>query len=318
MIKNCNRVVHITLPKCGSQWVRDVLTAPEIIGYSGIAHSGVTIDISLHGQLDLPCNTFSGPIYGMNQWEWNYWKQGGDKAVVVIRDPRDILISFIYSLMYSHASMGFVDTFKDTILEMSNEARINYMIPRFGGAKAARILLTWTDELDDSAILIKYRDLVANQFSEFKKIIDWLGWKVPNETLQTVIKRLSFEERSGRARGDENKFSHYRKGVSGDWRNHFTRQHGQLWEKLFPGLLKAIGYEDKDDWWSELPEKQDIENDLANPPKKEPSKNNARLEALQYRNCQLEKELIEKEKVIRMLAKACEERLALINSLTTK
>ena len=312
-----NRVVHITLQKCGSQWVRDVLTAPEIIHFSGVAHSGVTMDIGFNKLIDLPYNTFSGPIYGMSQWEWKCWKQDGDKAIVVLRDPRDLLVSLIYSILYSHSSDSFVDTYKNIILNLPDEDRFDFMMLTFGGS-AARMFLTWSDALSDSSMLIKYEDLIENQFSEFSHILKWLGWNVPNDTLHAVINRLSFKNRSGRAPGIENKFSHYRKGVSGDWKNHFSRRHGQLWESLFPGLLKAIGYETDNDWWSALPEKQGTEDSQINPQTKSVAPNNIHYETLEYRNQYLEKELIEKEQVIRSLAKACEERLTLINSLVAK
>ena len=45
-----------------------------------------------------------------------------------------------------------------------------------------------------------------------------------------------------------------RKGVVGDWRNHFKRHHGELFAKGFNDLLLEVEYEDDLDWWKELPE----------------------------------------------------------------
>jgi restriction endonuclease Mrr len=52
----------------------------------------------------------------------------------------------------------------------------------------------------------------------------------------------------GRARGVENVMSHYRKGVAGDWINHFTRQHAEAFEASFGDLLTRLGYEEDSDW----------------------------------------------------------------------
>jgi hypothetical protein len=45
-----------------------------------------------------------------------------------------------------------------------------------------------------------------------------------------------------------------RKGISGDWRNHFKRHHGKLFAEGFNDLMLELGYIDDPDWWKALPE----------------------------------------------------------------
>jgi hypothetical protein len=52
----------------------------------------------------------------------------------------------------------------------------------------------------------------------------------------------------GRRAGTEDTSSHYRKGVAGDWINHFTPAHVEAFNERFDGLLQKLGYETSDDW----------------------------------------------------------------------
>ncbi|MES2935167.1 MAG: sulfotransferase domain-containing protein [Pseudomonadota bacterium] len=309
-LKN-GRIVHITLKKCGSQWVRDVLCAAEISQCSGISYSGITFDYPTKGQFILPENTFSGPIFTMSRIEWESWKCVGDKAIVVLRDPRDQLISFLYSMLYSHGPTVFVNYVRDKLSAMAcNSERITWLIGDV--ASFIRFYRTWEIDVKDDTYVVRYETLVQDQHAEFNKLVDWLGWKLPPDVLETVIARLSFKTRSGRNPGETDILSHYRKGLPGDWRNHFTREHGKLWENLYPGFLTSIGYENNDEWWLCLPE-SNVETD---PNLKVNGDNtqqtNNQIELLTRRNLKLEKELVGKELEIRNLAQACRERLELI------
>lgn len=310
------RVLQITLYKCGSQWLRDVLTAPEVVAYSGFVHSGVTLSMAECGNLDIPEHTFSGPIYDMNQWEWQYWKRPGDKAVVALRDPRDRLISLQYSLLYSHGLSVAVEFWRPLLHALPDaDSRLACFIyqPRFSGAH--RMYRTWQGGGGAEVIVTRYEALLADQHAEFRKIVDWLGWEVPNAVLDAVVDRLSFEVRSGRMAGQTDIHSHYRRGVVGDWRNHFKREHGELWERLYPGLLRELGYEDSDDWWRSLSEIQAGGSNISAEPLTFFGNNDGLIKTLEMQLRQAQDALAAKENMIQELSSACIERQAIIDEL---
>lgn len=310
-MNNSNRVLHITLRKCGSQWVRDVLSAPEIVRFSGLPYSGVTLVQSLkeHGSLSIKDNTFSGPIYGMNAWEWQYWKKPSDKALVVLRDPRDLVVSQMFSLLFSHASTEAIDFGRYLLHSMTDDTeRLQYMIYETGKGNDEKFFLTWLHTQIPDVLQVRYEDLVASEFSCFRNIVDWLKWPVPEDVLANVVKRLSFEHRSGRKPGLEDKFSHYRRGVSGDWRNYFTKALGKWWEYLHPGFLTTIGYETADNWWEYLPDSLSGDNDSV--PQESMAyqgKVPASYVSVVERNLKLSsQQLVEKEHVIQELSLAAQ------------
>lgn len=130
---------------------------------------------------------------------------------------------------------------------------------------------------------VKFEDLVANPYKVFIQIFDFLGivedtsftrnsifrycmwkmlqkavrksplrWKsytIPEWVLLCIVNNNEFSRLArGRQEGQENMKSHFRKGVPGDWRNHFNPEHKKFFKENYNGLLVKLGYE-KDDKW---------------------------------------------------------------------
>ncbi|HEX4125147.1 MAG TPA: sulfotransferase domain-containing protein [Tepidisphaeraceae bacterium] len=299
------RVVHITSERCGSQWVKNVLTQREILGPSGLCFSGVTGSIFSQRELDIAPNTFSGPIYNMNQWEWRHWRKPGDRAIVVIRDPRDVVISLMFAWLCSHQIDPYIQVVRRVFVGLPDDGeRLTYVMGANGPYQ--RMIHSWCADRDATSLLIRYEDLVADALSGFGRILDWLDWNVSHQALESAIGEFSFQSKDGREMGQEDVFSHQRRGLPGDWRNYFTRDHGSLWEQLYPGLLTAAKYEQRDDWWHSLPEA------IQRPPRFPSNPQFVETEVLRNRNVRLEREIEDKETMIRELTTTCSERLKTI------
>jgi hypothetical protein len=68
------------------------------------------------------------------------------------------------------------------------------------------------------------------------------------EMLTEIVESRSFERLTGRRKGQENRGSHLRKGVPGDWVNHFTPAHIRTFKDRYNDLILKLGYEDHLDW----------------------------------------------------------------------
>ncbi|MES3629935.1 MAG: sulfotransferase domain-containing protein [Longimonas sp.] len=72
---------------------------------------------------------------------------------------------------------------------------------------------------------------------------------LPASLFQRILEDHRFNRLAGgRSRGEENVHSHYRKGVPGDWRNHFTPALAAHFKKEWGPLLVKLGYESTLDW----------------------------------------------------------------------
>ncbi|MEO0975506.1 MAG: sulfotransferase domain-containing protein, partial [Pseudomonadota bacterium] len=68
------------------------------------------------------------------------------------------------------------------------------------------------------------------------------------DLLDDIVTKSSFEFRTGRQRGEEAKGRFDRKGVAGDWVNHFSDEDKARFKAIAGDLLITLGYEKDDDW----------------------------------------------------------------------
>lgn len=69
------------------------------------------------------------------------------------------------------------------------------------------------------------------------------------DDVPAIVERHSFENKAGgRDRGVENAHNHYRKGLAGDWRNHFERVHIDYFKRNYNHVLLMLGYETYPHW----------------------------------------------------------------------
>jgi hypothetical protein len=68
------------------------------------------------------------------------------------------------------------------------------------------------------------------------------------ELLVEIVEKRTFEKLTGRKRGQENRNTHLRKGVPGDWVNHFEPDHIRAFKDRYNDLLLKLGYVDTPDW----------------------------------------------------------------------
>jgi hypothetical protein len=92
----------------------------------------------------------------------------------------------------------------------------------------------------------KHREI----FQSLVEAIDYkFGKGLTPEHLLSIIYRFDFSRvTKGRKPGEENVKSHFRKGVPGDWKNHFNGGHKKFFKDQYGELLISLGYESNYDW----------------------------------------------------------------------
>jgi hypothetical protein len=72
---------------------------------------------------------------------------------------------------------------------------------------------------------------------------------MPSERLLGIVHERDFSRFSGgRQRGQVDVNSHYRRGVHGDWLEHFSLEHLRLFKERYNDLVLQYGYESDPDW----------------------------------------------------------------------
>ena len=167
------------------------------------------------------------------------------KFITVVRDPRDIIISNIHYLANLSPDLGGWPEMQG----LSNPERIKLYLKR--GVFDLNLLRSWSEY--DGCVTVRYEDMLKSPRSSLLAVIEWLDIEIPDCDVDRVIESNSFKRlSSGRAAGQEDRKSFFRKGISGDWKNYFDSDcikelklvHGGAWNKL----IVDLGYESSMDW----------------------------------------------------------------------
>ncbi len=172
---------------------------------------------------------------------------GEKRLFVLIRDLRDTLISAYFSLRNTHEVKTPESAYwRQILMRLNREEGFLYVMETHLGAYA-RVQRTW---LADGVTCYRLEDCMADAPSMLGRMLaEGWGVKVEARLLADLTTRHSFARLSGgRAPGQEDLGSHYRKGVAGDWKEHFTPAVTDRFKELYNDVLIDAGYETSEDW----------------------------------------------------------------------
>lgn len=249
-----NSILIVEYPKSGGTWLGQLT--------------------SDYFRISFPRNRF--PVIGRSVFHSHYlpkWRIPKNKKILfLVRDGRDVIVSLYYhqliwndknrlspkDVLYHRSRTGF-DDFEDvkgnmndfiryTFTERSTKfQQFTYMGNWYSFNKA------WLEEmnkLNSNIYLITYEDLLKDTFGTMHKMLqDFFGIKqVDASRLKETVAKYSFENQTKREKGEEQKNSFLRKGISGDWRNYFDENEKDSMKKFTKNLLIHLGYEKSQNW----------------------------------------------------------------------
>ena len=167
------------------------------------------------------------------------------RHILLLRDPRDVVVSrafFRKRLPWHPHHRYFTEVLKtDAERIMATiegfPAQPTSPVPLESINDAFRRYLSWFDSQD--LLTVRFEDLVgpvgggqlAAQLNAVRKIADHIGRPIDDDEVVRVADRMYAT--SGLT---------YRKGVAGDWRNHFTDEHRAVFDRVSGDLLEVLGY----------------------------------------------------------------------------
>lgn len=204
------------------------------------------------------------------------------KGFHLIRDPRDIVVSGYFSHLYSHPTDNWpeLNDYRDKLKSCNQKEGLlletEYCSSRFLD------LYNWN--YDNHNILeLKFEDLIKNPYANFIEIMEHLellnddyqnlssikyslnilhnnltkkffNSRIVNKKLDIIyllqmVNKRDFQKLSkGRKPGLEDVNSHYRMGISGDYKNYFDNDIKMYFKDKYGDVLIKLGYERNNDW----------------------------------------------------------------------
>lgn len=181
----------------------------------------------------------------------------------VVRDGRDSLVSAYFQLIRilgENASFVYRDRYLKLFganYDPSDTARnlLLYMRSVFEQNKRhwGEHVVGWMQKAQrypKQIVVVKYEDLRTNPYPTFTGVLEQKYGSVDADVASDALQRQDFNRQRKRPQGQQRTFM--RKGVAGDWRNHFTLECAQLFDTYAGQALIEAGYEPDRSWVSSL------------------------------------------------------------------
>lgn len=240
------RILANSVPKAGTHLLKKCLgLLPDVFD------TRIHLDIGLDAQT-LQAHLESAANGGFFTAHLPYWapyiKMLEDlqyKTILMLRDPRDLVISFAHFV--TKTKDHYLHTYYQQLAN-DNERITNTIVGLDDGTlfdigTLHQIFLGWSQSSNNC--IIRFENLVGpmgggsydTQVREIKQIADHLIIELSVAKIERIAGRL-FDTASPT----------FRKGVIGDWKNHFSAQHKQVFKNVAGQLLIDLGYETDFDW----------------------------------------------------------------------
>jgi hypothetical protein len=168
-------------------------------------------------------------------------------AIFLYRDPRDMLVSHVFYATDMYAGHGMHRYYTEKLTTM--EERINAAIigveePGFElGSVNQRYNSYWGWLEEPGVLCLKFEDLILDIEPVLGRFLDFLSDRdapimVPRTEAVEIIKKKIKPKQSGT----------FRKGVPGNWREHFTPTNKAVFKEAAGDLLLKLGYEQDHQW----------------------------------------------------------------------
>ncbi|MCB2108487.1 MAG: sulfotransferase domain-containing protein [Rhodobacteraceae bacterium] len=203
------------------------------------------------------------------------------RVVHLVRDPRDMLVSayFFFKRQAENASGGetFDATLRDDEFDSGNKAAALLKLIAHGHVLVSaqkfsviesprRYLERLLPGLSHPRVFtLRYERQHRDPEAQYGELIDWLaaanggrGLAGRDAIIADAVRRGTFDLQTGgkmkegaqdEAPREISPGGHVRKGIVGDWRNHFTPEVSRAFHDAVGELLLDAGFEADPDWW---------------------------------------------------------------------
>ena len=169
------------------------------------------------------------------------------RVIVMLRDFRDTLVSLAYHRKrYTRTWEGIFSTSEETELA---ETFIKGALSGFEKIDDIKIYFEYAGLYPGQVKIVRYEDLKIDTGSVLKKVCSFLEVDTDESLINECVEINTFERHSGgRKAGIEDTDTFFRKGIVGDWKNHFSPANVETFKRYGGESLILAGYEKDNNW----------------------------------------------------------------------
>jgi len=241
-------IYHCCTQKTASQFFREVYSDSAFFKYTGL-HVKPHREIGLRSAAihrPLPTRTIAYLYIGYPAFK-AIPKPSSYKAFFLLRDPRDAVVSWYFGVQGGMVQTFVIPEMRRQVESMDKQSGLRSVIDILESLGYFEAQRSWVDpEVAAQGIRIfRYEDFAADNQTFLADLFAYLEIPMPSGELDALVNRRGFSRKTrGRQQGEEKVGSHYRKGVGGDWINHFDEATVSHFRSVTGDLIDVLGYEE--------------------------------------------------------------------------
>ncbi len=154
------------------------------------------------------------------------------KYIVVLRNPKDALVSFYYH-QTNRPHYGIQDLAFDEFFEFWLNGEVEC------GCYFDWLLSWWQRKDYDNVMISTYEDRMKDPVSDVIRIATFLNIAYDDDVIRKTVEKSSFSAMRNTMKNGPN----LRKGIIGDWRNHLNDSQNYRLEEMFHKKFDGTGLE---------------------------------------------------------------------------
>lgn len=240
-------VFTVTFPKCGTTWMEQIIHLLVNNGEQGDKKLGDAVPwVETLPNRPQGYENFLKEMAGRRMFTSHLPYQlmpgvrnGAGRFVYVARNPKDTAVSYYY---HDRSKAGYNGTWEE-YFQLFVEGKVMY------GSFFDHVLTWWeVSRRADNILFVKYEDMKNNISEIVATVADFLDIKAGMDLIGRVIEKSHFQSMATNHKTNlhwvpqrEGVPGHFRKGVVGDWRNHFSAEQNERFDALYLEKMSGTG-----------------------------------------------------------------------------
>ena len=164
------------------------------------------------------------------------------KYIYVARNPKDVAVSFYYH-MRRFTRLNYSGTW-DEWYQLYKSGKVHF------GDWFDHVLEWWKHRDAKNILFLKYEDMKRDHRGAVKKMSEFMGYNLEEAVIDTIVEKSTMQSMMGNPAVNPDKLKpilkpdaqpFLRKGIVGDWRNHFTPEQNAEFDAIYAKKMKDSG-----------------------------------------------------------------------------
>jgi hypothetical protein len=243
-------IFHCCTHKTASQWFKDLFSDDIVTNniplnpyqyWNDLPEGTETrslMDRNFDG-FNFPRNIIATPIYCSFQNYCSISKPEFYRSFFVLRDPRDIVVSWYYSMKETHTiNNKGMKRRREKLQTLSKKKGLSWSIKKLYRDDYFEAQKSWYENYseDPNLKLLRFEKFFGNDtFRSLKKLFEHLNLPLNENEMSHLFERHRFERK-------QKQNDRYRNGEPGNWKKHLKKDHLHLLQELTDDITTTLDY----------------------------------------------------------------------------